>query len=284
VIVRNYTRRAFSLIELLVVIAIITILAGLVMAGVSAIRTLQQSRTTDDIVTKVQNGIEVQRKAMTDQARADRRARTQDFQNLLTYCGGDEDRAEALLMYLKLRHVFPQTYAEATSNVTIAGYINWPPHKAYAGIPNLSSLSAEQQSAALLYFALLNMGASGNSFEMDSVNSAKMDIATGVTVFKDGWNNPVGFKRFYEAAELNNSPFTDVKSTFKDPYDVLGKLSGWNPTPSTLKTNAQTAVGSNFDNNNKSITAFSAGQDKAYNTADDVFGYRLLKLGNKGTP
>ena len=53
-IVRNHAQRAFSLIELLVVIAIITLLAGLIMAGVSAVRTRQQARTTDDIVFKVQ--------------------------------------------------------------------------------------------------------------------------------------------------------------------------------------------------------------------------------------
>ena len=45
-----------------------------------------------------------------------------------------------------------------------------------------------------------------------------------------------------------------------------------------------TLVGAQFNNNNKSITAYSFGQDKQLvPTADDVFGYRLLKLGNRGS-
>jgi prepilin-type N-terminal cleavage/methylation domain-containing protein len=283
VIVRNQARRAFSLIELLVVVAIITVLAGLIMAGVAAVRTRQQARTTEDIVYKLQGGIDNQVKAINEAVRADRKAKTPQFLSLAAYCG-DEDRAEALLMYCKLRQAFPQNYTEATTPFTVGG-VPFPVHTAYVGIPNLSTFTAEQQSGALLYFALVNLAVGGNKFEMDSVNSALMDIAANVRVFKDGWNRPVGFKRFYEAAELNSSPFTDVKTTYKDPYDVLGRLSTTNAAWTVaMQTAAQTAVGATFDNNNKSITVFSAGQDGAYNTGDDVFGYRLRKLGNKGTP
>jgi hypothetical protein len=49
------------------------------------------------------------------------------------------------------------------------------------------------------------------------------------------------------------------------------------------------AVGASFDNINKSITVYSFGQNKTDDSAlptfgDDVLGYRLLKLGNKGAP
>ena len=190
-------------------------------------------------------------------------------------------------MYCKLRQAFPQNYTEATTAFSVGGAF-FPIHKAYVGIPNLIGLTPEQQSGALLYVALSTMGAGGNAFEMDSVNSAKIDIAPGVTVFKDGWNNPVGFKRFVSAVqlpELNNAPYTNTKNNWRDPFDPQAKLStltaNWTLP---FQTAAQTAVVANFDNNNKTITAFSAGEDKTYNSPDDVFGYRLRKLGNKGTP
>jgi hypothetical protein len=65
-------------------------------------------------------------------------------------------------------------------------------------------------------------------------------------------------------------------------FDPQGKLAGW--TNGARKIEAQTAVGALFDNNNKSITAYSFGQDKQLvPTADDVYGYRLFKLGNQGS-
>jgi type II secretory pathway pseudopilin PulG len=282
--------RTFPLVELMVVLGIIVVLIALLMSAVSAVRIRQQERTTDDIVYKLQQGIETQRKALVDQALADRKTRTPDFVNLVTYCGGDEDRAQALLTYLKLRHSFPQNYSEATTNVTIPGVINWPPHKAYAALPNVSSWSAHEQSAAILFTGLSNLGTGGNSFATDDATGSANGpwTANGVssTVFKDARGNPVGFRRFFETAELNAAPYTNVKSGNKDPFDPMGKLAtvslpAWTPAQ---KIQAQGAVGATFDNINKSITAYSFGQDKTPGTGDDVYGYRLLKLGNKGAP
>ena len=274
----------------MVVLGIIIVLTALLMSGVSAVRIRQQEKTTDDIVYKLQQGIETQRKALVDQALADRKNRTPDFVNLVSYCGGDEDRAQALLTYLKLRHAFPQTYAEATTNVTIPGVIVWPPHKAYAALPNISSWSAHEQSAAILFTGLSNLGTGGNTFATDDATaSAQIDWTanSGVArVFKDARGNPVGFIRFYEATELNAAPYTNVKTGKYDPFDPMCKLATVSVPSWTIvqKMQAQTAVNANFDNNNKSITAYSFGQDKTQGTADDVYGYRLLKLGNKGAP
>jgi prepilin-type N-terminal cleavage/methylation domain-containing protein len=301
---RDRARGGFTLIELLVVIAIITVLSALSVAAYSAVRKTQKVRTTDDILFKLQQGIDNQVKILNDQVRADRKNRTAAYSAVLTYCGGDEDRAEALLMYLKLRHAFPQTYAEATANVTLAlggtTYLNWPPHKAYASLPNLSTgWTADQQSAALLFAALSSMAAGGSAFEMEATNSAQLDFMppTGVTtarVFKDGWNQPVGFKRFYESLELDQPPYTNVKTGKLDPWDPLAKLAtpttGWTalPTLPGQKTTAEAVVfvsgsGAAFNNRNKSITAYSLGSDEAPGGNDDLFGYRLRKLGNRGT-
>jgi len=290
---RNQTRRAFTLTELLVVIGIIVVLTALLMSGVSAVRIRQQERTTEDIVRKVQQGINNQVKILNDQARSDRRNRTAVYLGLLTFCGGDEDRTEALLMYCKLRQAFPQNYNEALNGFSIGG-VTFPRHTTYASLPTGStSTTPELESAILLHMAMEGMAAGGNQFELESANSAQDDLLVGNftgKVFTDARRNPICFKRFLSAAtlgELNTPTYTNVKVALKDPWDPQGKLSTttstWNPTQSPL-TQVQTTLGAAFDNNNKIITAYSFGQDKTLGTADDVYGYRLLKLGNKGAP
>jgi len=301
-VTRNIRARAgFTVIELLVVIGILTILAGLIMAGVNAVRIRQQVRSTEDVVAKLQVGVDNQVKALVDQALKDRKDRTNDFQNLVALCG-DEDRAQALLVYLKLRHAFPQTLAEAQSNVTLTvgttTYINWLPHKAYAGLAGLSGGTADQQSAALLYAGLSGMGAGGNAFATDDTTaSAQIDIPlTGgsARVFKDAWGNPVGFRRFWQTpaanypGELDAPPYTNTKDAM-DPFDTQNKLSTW--TNTTAKAAAEGVAfvpggGQKFDGKNKVLTPFSYGVTKTLDnplgSVDDVLGYRLKKLGNKG--
>jgi prepilin-type N-terminal cleavage/methylation domain-containing protein len=281
---RNQLRDGFTLVELMVVLAIIVVLVSLLMAGFSAVRITQQERATDDIVRKLQVAIEAQRTELVSQAAKDKRDRSATFNSVLAYCDNDVDRAEALLVYLKLRHAFPQTYPEAT---TAVGLINWPAHKAYAALPNVATWNAHDQSAAILFQGLTNLATGGATFPADDVTSSyQMDhTVNGVTarVFRDARGMPIGFRRFYESAELNAAPYTNTKSSSLDPFDPLGKLAGWMPTPSTKKTDAQSAVGVTFSINNKSITAYSFGQDKTGGTADDVFGYRLFKLGNQGS-
>jgi len=276
---------------MLTVVAIITVITGLVLAGVSSVRKRQRAHTTDQNVLKIQEGIDNQAKILRDQVRADRKNGTQDYRNVLIYCDNDPDRAEALLMLLRLRHAFPQNYAEATSNVVLPGCINWPPHKAYAGFAGATAgtATAEEQSAALLFAALSSMAAGGNGFEMDAANSMQAPLLVGninATIFRDAWGNPVAFKRYLSALvqiELDLNPYTNVKNNLKDPYDPLGKLSSWNPTVPQRKIDAQNAVGALFDNHNKVNTAYTAGEDQTPGTTDDVFGYRLGKLGQGGT-
>lgn len=282
---RNQQRNGFTLVELMVVLAIIVVLVSLLMAGFSAVRITQQERATDDIVRKLQVAIEAQRTELVSQAAKERREKSAVFQTVLGYCG-DEDRAEALLVYLKLRHAFPQTYTEAASPVSL---INWPAHKAYAALPNVSTWSPHDQSAAILFQGISNLATGGATFATDDVTSSyQMDhTVNGVTarVFRDAKGMPIGFKRFFEAGELNAAPYTNAKSVLKDPFDPLGKLSGWGDA--TKMTAAQNAVGAMFNNNNKSISVFSFGQNKVDDTAsatsDDVYGYRLFKLGNQGS-
>jgi hypothetical protein len=286
-----------------VVIAIITVLAGLIMAGVTAVRERQQKRTTEDIVIKLQVGLDNQVKLIADQARKDRQAGTGQFRALVAYCDGDEDRAEALLMYCKLRQAFPQSWAEHTTTMTAAplvgqpgftvGGVNFPRHPAYASLPNVSTWPAEHQSAALLYLALTGMAAGGNAFASDdATTSAQIDlpIASGghARVYKDVWGTPIAFQRFFEnPAVLNIPPYVNPNDAAAgrsvDPFDTQSKLWRWTPTPAAKKTAAQTAVGATFNGNNKVISVYSAGVDKVYDNLgnDDVLGYHLRKLGEK---
>jgi hypothetical protein len=172
------------------------------------------------------------------------------------------------------------------------GLINWPAHKAYAALPNVSTWSAHDQSAAILFQGLTNLATGGAVFPADDVTSSyQMDHTfNGVTarVFRDAKGMPIGFRRFYESAELNAAPYTNVKSGSLDPFDPLGKLAGWGDGTKKLASEGAVFVPATplqtFSINNKSITAYSFGQDKQLvPTADDVYGYRLFKLGNQGS-
>jgi prepilin-type N-terminal cleavage/methylation domain-containing protein len=291
-VTRNHHRRAaFTLIELLVVLAILAILSAMIAVAVGPMRKDRLKKQTDDVLFKVQKGIDVQINQLMDQARDDRRKNTPEFQRILAYCDGDADRAMNLLGHLKVRHAFPQTFAEATSNVTLPGnVVNWPPHKAYASFAGATAgtATADQQSAALLHAGLSKMAAGGMTFDADEVLAAAQLPnytvgSTTVTVFKDSWGTPVGFSRFLEEPMiLNQPPYANLKDTItKNPFDPEGKLRLWSPTPANKKTNAETALGTVFNENNKVITPFSYGQDKTPGTGDEQFGYYLRQLGGK---
>ena len=154
------------------------------------------------------------------------------FAALVGYCDNDEDRAQALHTYLKLRHAFPQTWAEAKLNVGIAGVVNLGRHKAYQAFFAYADADGtpHDQSAALLYAMASNMGTGGATFATDDAtagNQISIPFTGGAaTVFKDAKGNPIGFKRFYEApAELNAAPYTNAKTGLFDPFDPQGKLA-----------------------------------------------------------
>lgn len=290
----DHTRRGLTLVEILVVLAIMTLLVALVMAGVSAVRDRQMVNSTSDTVRKLQQAIDTQVQSLVDQAAADARNRTTDFQSLLSYCGNDTDRAQALLTYLRIRHAFPQSYTEATSNVILTlgaqTYINWPPHKAYSSLPvAISTWSPEEQSAALLYLGLSKMGTGGAAFASDDGTAGNQDAnwrESGVTVYTDSWKRPICFARLHENAMLNASPYANPKPNAPslDPFDPLGKLGGTASNSWGNKGAAQTQLGVAFSINNKVITPYSWGADKKSNgldpNSDDIVGYKLRQLGS----
>jgi prepilin-type N-terminal cleavage/methylation domain-containing protein len=283
-------RTAFSLVELLVVIAILAVLAGLTMSGVSYVRVRQQTRTTEQIVFKLQEAVDQLVKATVEQVRKERLSRSSVFTSLLPYCDNDEDRAEALLLYCRLRHNFPQSFDEARSGLVIYS-INWPPHTAYNDLP-AGNGPPELEAAVLLRKAVSRLGIGGANFASDDLmGTAQAELpwpgGGTVPVFTDAWM-PVTFRRFFpdhpenypeEYRELQNPPFVNPKSGSHDPFDPLGKLA--DPNWSN-HSDAQSRLGVPFDRTNRVITVQSAGPDRKYNTADDIWGYRLRQLGSRG--
>jgi len=299
-------RTAFSLVELLVVIAILAVLAGLTMSGVSYVRVRQQTRTTEQIVFKLQEAVDQLVKATVEQVRKERLSRSSVFTSLLPYCDNDEDRAEALLLYCRLRHNFPQSFNEARSGLVIYS-INWPPHTAYNDVPAVNAPPGFEalEAAVLLRKAVSRLGIGGANFASDDLmGTAQAELpwpgGGTVPVFTDAWKpvdaagnpTPITFRRFFTGhpddhpddhgelyKELQKPPFVNPNSDFHDPFDPLGKLADphW-----SRHSDAQNRLGVSFNRRNRVITVQSAGPDREYNTADDIWGYRLRQLGSRG--
>jgi prepilin-type N-terminal cleavage/methylation domain-containing protein len=280
-------RRGFSLVEILVVLAIIAILASLSMAAYQRIRMLQNVRTSEDVVSKVQLGLDNQVKIIADNVRRDKAS--PEYVGLLPFCDNDPDRTTSLLLYCRLKQNFPTPAELSAASFTVGG-VTFTRPVAFGSIAGASDPDPNKVSAAILFVALSARAQGGNTLAVDEgLAGAQLDLPVQsggtVRVFKDGFGNPVPFARFLESTELDTDPrFTNLKSGNKDPFDVWGKLSGW--TNAANKGSAQTSVGVAFDGRNKAITAFSYGQNKTpdpiLGTLDDIMGYRLRAVGQKG--
>ncbi len=314
---RGHTRPArragFTLIELLVVIAILALLAALIAAGIARVSESAKGNVTNQTLTKLQKALENQWKVTCDQCRDDARTISTpnphpEFKRLVAFCEGDKERAEALWMHMHLRRAMPHTFAEARSPVVLKDaannpYITLPPSATYAQLPNTPLVDANRESAALLYL-ILTQGGRGSNFSMDdAMQGAQTSVTVGAATypaFKDGFGNPIVFRRFYHNAEMNQPPYVRNGLTITDPLDPVGRLKLWrqsNGTDHPNKVLARTAVfqtpslpatfgsATDFDGLNKMATAISAGADETLDLSgatDDAFGYRVLRQGSKG--
>lgn len=280
-------RVGFTLLELLVVMGIMALLAALVAAGVAQVRSAQQGRTTDQTVVKLQMALDQRWRAVVDQSAEDRRNRKIP-QPVIKFCG-DEDRAEALWTYMNLRREFPQTFAEATSPITLPAAYAIPARATYSSVAS-GGVTPQEESAVLLYLILSESSSRGVTFAADDVTQSAQKPIGGFTVFTDAWGTPIGFERFAQYPELNLPPYVQVTATIKDPLDPQSKLAQvpWLNVPASNQANAAKAVGLNLFNSNvnKRITVVAAGANKTFDgdpsNGDDHYGYRLIQQGNKG--
>ncbi len=287
-------RAGFTLVELLVVIAVIGILVSLSAVGYLQVRKTRMRKTSEDVVSKLQLGIDNQVKIIADNVRQEQAKRTPEFEKLFAYCDGDTDRAAALLLYCRLKQNFPQVSeltvngspSTPSSGFSVAG-VTFPWPQPFLALRSMSG-SPEEQSAAVLYVALSQRVQGGNAFASDEATSGAQTDLNGFRIYKDAWGNPIPFARFTTPDDLPGN-------RNQDPFDPRGKLASWNSTkrdaaedvivyaPNATPTPppSRPVV---FNNLNKGIIAYSWGDNEQPEglKGDDIAGYRLRALGNMG--
>jgi hypothetical protein len=150
----------------------------------------------------------------------------------------------------------------------------------------------------------------GPIFDAAATDGSTMDFTAGTLptgnlttrVYKDGYKNPVGYCRFGSNTELQNPPYVNTKSTSYDPLDPTGKLATWFGTLSTAQktailstlflSNSDPANATSLNGTNRLPVVFSIGLNGTYESldmnpvnikGDDVLGYRLVQIGQRGT-
>jgi hypothetical protein len=297
---------------LLVVLAIIAVLASLTSGAVQKVRVNQMIRSSEDVVSKLQAGVDMQVKAIVEAGKNDRRLKTSVFTQLVGFCDNDEDRAEALLAYVRLRQYLPYTLSDPTSGSIGIGILG---SNIFSRPPAFSALGAmggsndqDRVSSAFLYMALSQRTLQGNSFANDeATNGAQLDtVLNGVAckIYRDPWVNPVGLTLASSTGgtgqpstvtilpELAQAPYTTATATKPefDPFDPLGKLANWtNP----IKPKLQQNLGVVFDGKNKMMVVYSAGylnptvpvspsSPVNLTAPSTILGYRLRSIGQRG--
>lgn len=306
----NRTRGGFTLVELLVVLGIIVVLVALSTAAVQRYRISQQVRSSEDIVLKLQHALDNQMEQIVAQVGKDRRSQTPQFTAMVSFCGGDADRAEALLCYCRLRQAFPQTAAELNQASFTLGGVTFTRPKHFDQLAGVAtSNDVHDVSAAILYLLASQTGTGGATFSGQATEGAETEIPLAglnqpVRVYKDAFNLRVGFYRFGTNQEMQVPPYVNPKpgAASKDPFDPLSKLYNGGLEWINGQLNRTTAQQVLFVNNgdpanatgfslaNRGPVVYSAGKNKRYEQlnnspnpdGDDLLGYRLRQLGARG--
>ncbi len=270
------SRTAFTLIELLVVVSIMAVLTGLLVGGAMKFRDAQTNASTDTRVNKLQIALNDQYMDITQQG-----VKAKIPAELVTACGENEERARSVYTAALLKIHFPQTFAEAQQSFIIGGVL----FEAKSTFKSVWSVTGtpDQESAALLYL-ILTTRSTGGSVEAGTAGEESQITIGGrpFKIFVDPRGQPISFYRWATNSELNVAPYSNANNPSIDPLDPKNLVGGWggvntlNGSPYALQFNRQNRV--------PCVVAYGKNKvnDNLSPASDDVFGYRLNRLGNKG--
>ncbi|MDY3559492.1 prepilin-type N-terminal cleavage/methylation domain-containing protein [Gemmata sp. JC673] len=301
---RSVRRHAFTLVELLVVISIIGLLTALVVAGTMKFKESAMTNTADNQVSQLQVRLREDYGFVVQKCH-----REGAPQAIVTFCGGDKEKALAIHTAATLKIHFPESFTEATSALTITSgattvyAYDWK--RTFAPVAGGGG-TADQQRAVLLYLILTERATAGGTGDAGGITGEQklLKLNKDYTVFVDPYGTPLIYYRWLQLNELDQPPYVNRKFNdgrdFIDPLDPRGLMGSWGTT-STISP-ALGFVTPGTASRNRVPTVLCAGKDRRYDyftpkgaqlpippyasgdlsQEDDRLGYRLDRFGGKG--
>jgi prepilin-type N-terminal cleavage/methylation domain-containing protein len=285
------TRPGVTLIEILVVIAIIGVLLALTTAALQKAAEGQNVKSSELQVLKLQQALDKEYDDIVQKS-----ARESIPREVLDFADGNPSRAKALWTAVQLRLHFPDTFAEATTAVTVGG-ASFGPLATFKEVQGATSNgNTHDESGALLYIILVKKSASGGgamaTAAEDLTQTMKKKVQLGMReleTFSDAWKNSVGFQRWHQSDEVQYAPYVDpakdktrAPSANRDPLDPQNLVLGWS-VPGATDPRAVVRTALLFNGQNRMANVYSVGgKDKAFGAEENIFGFRLRKQGNTG--
>lgn len=191
-------RSAFTLIELLVVIAIISVLLAALVFAVRGFTQTANIRATEALISTVNGQLQKRLEAF------DRYTRTTQFKTNVTNFASTQGLPvpEATVIYTKILYqfYFPQRLSDLNVAAMFGTAVPEATGLSATDVTTLSSLSAETESAAMLYYTLTKHAQIGAETvgEGDFKNGKEITDTDndGLLEFIDAWGKPL---RFYRA-------------------------------------------------------------------------------------